>query len=221
MSKFLTPALIAIAATASAVPSVIQTESYSILGNQGTQNLIFNQFDTSLGTLTGVYIETTGTLSGSFIISKSGGGTATVTNSGDEMYLTFLNSGPTLTSNSLSPISTTPDSGSTGTVFTSASSPVTFTIGASQVLTLSNTDLTNLWSTWFTGNGTRTVEVSQGAFVTTTGANINTDFSNVALNGSVTLTYYYTAPVPEPSTYGIALGALALAGAVIRRRRSK
>ena len=30
-----------------------------------------------------------------------------------------------------------------------------------------------------------------------------------------------SSPVPEPSTYGIALGALALAGAVIRRRRSK
>lgn len=30
-----------------------------------------------------------------------------------------------------------------------------------------------------------------------------------------------SAPVPEPSTYGLALGGLALVGAVIRRRRSK
>ena len=34
------------------------------------------------------------------------------------------------------------------------------------------------------------------------------------------LDYMSTTPVPEPSTYGLALGGLALAGAVIRRRRA-
>ena len=45
------------------------------------------------------------------------------------------------------------------------------------------------------------------------------DFSQVTyLNFDTNLT---VSPVPEPSTYGLALGGLALVGAVIRRRRSK
>lgn len=223
MKHILTASILAAAAVASAIPSstIVQSKTYSILGNSGTENLTFNQFNSALGTLTGVYVESTGTLTGSFLVSKSGGGSVTVTSSSDEMYLTFAASGPSLTSSKLTPISTTPDSGATGTTFNAAASPVTFTVDSSQVLTLASTDLTADWASWFTGNGTRTVEVSQGAGVTTSGANYTTDFANLALGGSVTLTYYYTAaPVPEASTYGIALGGLALVGAVIRRRRS-
>jgi hypothetical protein len=40
-------------------------------------------------------------------------------------------------------------------------------------------------------------------------------------DGSGVLRLQYAAPIPEPSTYGLILGGLALAGAAIRRRRKK
>lgn len=44
----------------------------------------------------------------------------------------------------------------------------------------------------------------------------------ISLDGSALITYANGTPaVPEPSTYGLALGGLAIAGAVVRRRRSK
>ena len=44
----------------------------------------------------------------------------------------------------------------------------------------------------------------------------------VKLNGNALITFVDgSSPIPEPSTYGLILGGLALAGAAIRRRRAK
>jgi hypothetical protein len=44
----------------------------------------------------------------------------------------------------------------------------------------------------------------------------------VKLNGNALITFVDgSSPVPEPSTYGLILGGLALAGAALRRRRAK
>jgi hypothetical protein len=47
---------------------------------------------------------------------------------------------------------------------------------------------------------------------------VTSGFSLNDVGGTLQLTY---APIPEPSTYGLILGALALAGAAIRRRKKK
>ncbi|MEY4271334.1 MAG: hypothetical protein RL250_200, partial [Verrucomicrobiota bacterium] len=46
-------------------------------------------------------------------------------------------------------------------------------------------------------------------------------FSLVNDAASRQLSVAYTAPIPEPSTYGLGLGALGLAIAMVRRRRAQ
>ncbi len=57
-------------------------------------------------------------------------------------------------------------------------------------------------------------------FTDPTGAAVSADYFRVVNDvDSSSLMLIYTAPIPEPSTYGIALGALGLALAAVRRRR--
>lgn len=82
---------------------------------------------------------------------------------------------------------------------TFASLPATFNFG-------------NVWSNFY---GTYTINdgTSQFEFVTASGAHRYFNFNTFTIGSS--------APVPEPSTYGLALGGLALAGAALRRRARK
>ena len=93
-------------------------------------------------------------------------------------------------------------------------------VGSTQFLVLQSANPNNdviAWSTTdtmrFEFGSSPVVSVSNLAF-----SNFN---PGVYDNGSLKLTIGGGAPVPEPSTYGLMLGGLALAGAVIRRRRSK
>jgi MYXO-CTERM domain-containing protein len=51
------------------------------------------------------------------------------------------------------------------------------------------------------------------------GVLVDGDFSLSDSGHSIDLVY--TAPIPEPSTYGLALGLLTLAAVAVRRRRSQ
>lgn len=96
-----------------------------------------------------------------------------------------------------------------------------------------------IWNSYVVG---AEVILLQGESVTLSGPTSGSFLSDVAFTGfnvgqwttpaATQSGDYYTinydtvfivagAPVPEPSTYGLALGGLALVGAVIRRRRSK
>lgn len=222
MNKLLAASLLVVAATSSAATqSIVQTKTFSVIGGSGTDTITFNQFDTTLGTLTGVFVQSTGTLSGSFTVTNGGapGSYVTVKDSASMMTLGFYD-GPWLYSTALSPVSTSPTSNSTG--YQVPKGTTTFTILGSQVLTLSSTDLTADYSAWFSGvgAGTRDADIMQSFGTTLVGFSKSDNYSGVNLAGSVTLTYYYTSPaVPEPSTYGIALGGLALVGAIVRRRK--
>jgi MYXO-CTERM domain-containing protein len=77
--------------------------------------------------------------------------------------------------------------------------------------------LSNDYEQFRLGNLTRLFLVDSTGFLSESGQAIPSNrFTIIDTGASLRLVY---SPIPEPSTYGLALGALALAGAALRRRR--
>jgi hypothetical protein len=96
----------------------------------------------------------------------------------------------------------------------------TFVLADSQSLLTSPLSF-NVSSGDFTGSGsapTFTLNVGLNADWTQSANPPGFDFAGVSPIGGLRLVYDYTPAIPEPSTYGIGLGVLALAAVAIRRR---
>ena len=131
--------------------SISQTNAFSV---NPAQTLTWNQFDSSLGTLTGITFEATSGLSGSFTVSNQGSSSMTARRSTAENVFEFLGAGSpgVIFSDSYTPVITTPVSNNPGTTISVGQSQV-FTITAGQSFSLPSADFFS-FASYFTGTGT-------------------------------------------------------------------
>ena len=205
--------LFSLADLKAAVPVIYlsQTNTFSV---NPSQTLSWNQFDPSLGTLTGITFEANSGLTGSFTVSNLGSSSMNARRSQAENIFEFLGSGsPGLVfSDSLSPIVTTPVSNNTGTTIGAGQSQI-FTIAAGQGLALPSTDFFS-YATYFTGAGSVLSAASMAINITSTGASYIVNSDAAKTEGSAILTYIYQ--VPEPSSGALLM--LGIGGLIALRR---
>ncbi|NVM74880.1 hypothetical protein FHW83_000640 [Duganella sp. SG902] len=172
--------------------------------------LSFAKFNTALGTLTGVKFELFNVLSGSIEVTNdatTGAGTFVVTAGGQiesDVLGSVLTTSGSITKNfSLA-------AGQTGNVTLNpwtVSNSVSFN---------SSSDLSA-----FKGTGDYTALLTGWSSATSSGSGNATYNPIIVMDGYAKVTYTYdAAPVPEPETYAMLLGGLALMGVVARRRKS-
>ena len=212
-------ALTAAAATASASTVSFNNSAFAA-GNSTYFNIDLSKFDTSLGTLTGVTVTINE-------FSVQGSFTATaVSGSGD---LNFFGTTATLRQDPSNTLGFTIRNGTESTddnivitpsVGTTLSEGQTQTFTITEYIFLSNVASSvdsSFWSA-YQGSGDILFQLRNSPTATLTAE--TAQFSNTLATSfaDMTVTYTYT-PVPEPSTYGMILGGLALAGAALRRRQ--
>ena len=192
------------------------TVSYSSTQLIQSSFLDFNlgQFDTSLGTLTGVAVTVDfATLQGAFTVHNNDVTLSTLT---DYQSLFSIKGstnalGYTTQSNvTIDPVSTTPD---WATNIAGLSSQ-TFTINGGQDFTSYLAHQTvNIAPGYFSayeGSGSVTFQARDVQSITTTGSSYTLDSGSAGATTQLTVTYTYS-PVPEPSTFILfSLGVLAL-----------
>lgn len=228
-------AVLAAAASVYAAPPVQESTTETIpltAYGDGTDSIFyFQQFDTTLGTLEGVRFTIDNiTLGGSFDVSSSGltGALESFSSNIRVRQVPIATPAPDLgfpqyarnvddSLLSLTDLFDEPVSlplslvqNENTTVYVSP-----FTVVSNRISNISSTYWAN-----YQGDGFVALEFRNLAGVLQSGGVGSFDTTWVTADATITLNYFYTpAPIPEPSTYGLILGGLALAGAAVRRRQ--
>jgi len=176
--------------------------------------LNWNQFDSNLGTLTGITFNVNAGISGSFTVTnRDPVSSLFVTDSNSRLRLRFrtaesrpgTGSPGDIFNEYIAPIPTSPLSNSTGTVVGADSSQV-FTITAGTQYAELTRDFFPTSQAYFTGLGTISSEVQQFLLITSTGEDFNLSSTNTKSSGTAVLTYIYQ--VPEPSAASLLIFGL-------------
>jgi hypothetical protein len=224
---FLAAAVLAISTAQAAL--IFQTQNYSNVSGSASGSglsLLWDKFDTGLGTLTGVTMEFSGSLTGSFSITNEEPISIDVYDSRARFRMNFSSgsSAPAnITGSFVTPLNTTPGTGAEpGTSIPSGQTQV-FNINGP--ISLYNSGLVNYFANadYFSSAGPATFSTTlfRNVSLTTDGEDLQQNFASSVIGGTINLTYEYTpaAAIPEPGTWAAA--ALLIGGAAFARWRKR
>ena len=223
MKKSLALIAAAILATSSSQAAIIfQSQHFSNVTSGSS--LVWNQFDSSLGTLTSIVFTLDGSITGSFSVTDTDSfSDVAVSSPNARLGLSFSGvGGPSPLQGTSLTFTTSPG--------TTSGSPFGVAGGVTQVFTVDPTPFAltsytspNLTasSAYFTGLSTFDTTVLRITGVTLVGGTSTQDFSSLLAQGTVGLTYTYapSSAIPEPGTWAAA--ALLVGGAAFARWRKR
>jgi len=222
----LTLALAAGLISSSQAGTVFQTVSHTF-GNSAPTSFYFSQFNSSLGTLTGIsYSIVSSVDSQAFYVINNNVGSVLVTSPQDYLTVVDNQTGDANYDGGRTNFVTTPATGTAGFSL-GGNSNQTFTVTPKSLIGTGTIDI-DLYDYMgcpncvaYTGDGLVSFDATITPTVTVSGGAYSFDMSGVSNTTEMTMTYTYeTEPVPEPSQVAASMLLLGgFAGFVIVRRR--